>query len=401
MNGDINAFERGKADKRDTRDVNFLLLAIVISGVTTFMFYPLMTLELLARGESPTAAGLILGLLSGTGRILSGVMGRINARFGSRSLAVGGLIIRSAGLLFFAVHMPTAAYWVGAILASIGSSATALALKTELMRSSASRKTITLRSIAVNIGALIGPSIGGLLYVAYSFSTIVWIVVSSYVFLAVLLFSLVRFQAAEEAETQRDEGRKAGVRWGIDKPFAWLLMCTFVYWAIYSQWNLVVPIYAELGFGTPLGSTWVFTGNAVFILALQYVIIVKLFRDVASGVVLGLGFISFALAFLMLFSVPTPASVVTFATAFSLAELLISPTLDEITARLKANGQGMTRAYGITAAVGGVASLVCATAGGSLIDSWGSPGAVGFMILPLVGAGIIGSIALKQKKDQP
>ncbi|AKK08637.1 MFS transporter [Corynebacterium testudinoris] len=85
-----------------TSSTRLLLIAIVVSGITTFMFYPLITLELLDRGIGAGATGLILGLLSGTGRILSGLIGRVNARLGSRTLAVGGLALRSVGLLVFA-----------------------------------------------------------------------------------------------------------------------------------------------------------------------------------------------------------------------------------------------------------------------------------------------------------
>ncbi|WP_165242826.1 MFS transporter [Corynebacterium lizhenjunii] len=132
--------------------VGILLAAIVISGITTFMFYPLIALELIARGQSPGSAGLILGFLSGTGLILSGVIGALNARLGSKALAVAGLVVRTAGLLVFAFPVDTPVYIVGAIVASLGSSANGLAIKTELMRTSASRNTITLRSIAVNLG---------------------------------------------------------------------------------------------------------------------------------------------------------------------------------------------------------------------------------------------------------
>lgn len=42
----------------------------------------------------------------------------------------------------------------------IGSSASALGIKTELLRLSASRKLITMRSMAINSGAIVGPARG-------------------------------------------------------------------------------------------------------------------------------------------------------------------------------------------------------------------------------------------------
>ena len=96
------------------------LVAIVISGITTFMFYPLITLELIDRGVGAGATGLILGLLSGTGQILSGLIGTVNARLGSKTLAIGGLALRSVGLLVFAFDSSILLYAVGAVVASLG-----------------------------------------------------------------------------------------------------------------------------------------------------------------------------------------------------------------------------------------------------------------------------------------
>ncbi|QPK79280.1 MFS transporter [Corynebacterium lizhenjunii] len=394
--------------------VGILLAAIVISGITTFMFYPLIALELIARGQSPGSAGLILGFLSGTGLILSGVIGSLNARLGSKALAVAGLVVRTAGLLVFAFPVGTPVYIVGAIVASLGSSANGLAIKTELMRTSASRNTITLRSIAVNLGALVGPSVGGLLYLKISFTQIVYLATASYVLLAVVL-AFVKFQPpeADAAEAHAAKADTAAAQatvaphpaansgrgsTGLDGPFVLLLVCTFCYWAIYSQWNLVVPIYATAGFGTHLGSSWIFTGNAVLILALQYLLIVKALKNIAAEIILGAGFVLFEVAFLILLTSPSIISAIAFATVFSLAELLISPTLDEVTAQLRQSGSGLTKAFGITATVSGVASLLCSFGGGRLIDTFDAAGGVGALTLPVGLVGIGCAVALSRRK---
>ena len=384
--------------RRLASSTGVLLFAIVVSGITTFMFYPLITLEFLDRGIGAGPTGVVLGLLSGTGQILSGMIGRVNARLGSRALAIGGLALRSVGLLAFAFDSNLLLYAVGAVVASIGSSSTALALKTELMRASADRGTITMRSIAVNIGALVGPSIGGLVFVAASFSVIVFIAVISYVLLGAGLF-FVKFKPPEEvARTTRDDVSTARKARRIDRPFIVLLGCTLAYWGIYSQWPLVVPIYAESGFGTPLGSTWVYTGNAILILVLQYPLLVGLLKGVRSPYVLASGFLLFIGSFIVTPLPAGPATVIVFATLFSLAELLVSPTLDEITAQLRSEGAGLTRAYGATATVGGLSSLAGASVGGALIEHLGAPGSVVWLVLPLTALGFAGSIVLSRRK---
>ncbi|MDK7749786.1 MFS transporter [Brevibacterium sp. UMB10442] len=372
------------------------LVAIVISGITTFMFYPLITLELIDRGVGAGATGLILGLLSGTGQILSGLIGVVNARLGSKTLAIGGLVLRSVGLLVFAFDSTILMYAVGAVVASLGSSSTALALKTELMRASSDRRTITMRSIAVNLGALVGPSIGGVVFVVASFSVIVLSVVTSYVLLGLgLLF--VTFKPPEESgpgtKTRvRSDGRQ------LDWLFFVLIGCTLAYWGIYSQWPLVVPLYAESGFGTPLGSSWVYTGNAILILVLQYPLLVKLLKPVRSSYVLALGFLLFVGSFLVLPIPAGPATVILFATLFSVAELLVSPTLDEVTAQLRREGAGLTRAYGTTATAAGVSSLIGASAGGALIEHFDSPASVMYVAVPLAVLGFTGAVVLSRRK---
>ncbi|MDK8346899.1 MFS transporter [Brevibacterium sp. UMB1308A] len=372
------------------------LVAIVISGITTFMFYPLITLELIDRGVGAGATGLILGLLSGTGQILSGLIGAVNARLGSRTLAIGGLALRSVGLLVFAFDSNVLTYAVGAVVASLGSSSTALALKTELMRASSDRRTITMRSIAVNLGALVGPSIGGVVFVVASFSVIVLSVVTSYVLLGLgLLF--VKFKPPEESG-QDTKTRMRSDRRRLDRLFFVLIGCTLAYWGIYSQWPLVVPLYAESGFGTPLGSPWVYTGNAILILVLQYPLLVKLLKPVRSSYVLAIGFLLFVGSFLVLPIPAGPATVILFATLFSLAELLVSPTLDEVTAQLRREGTGLTRAYGATATAAGVSSLIGASAGGALIEHFDSPASVMYLAVPLAVLGFTGAVVLSRRK---
>lgn len=372
------------------------LVAIVISGITTFMFYPLITLELIDRGVGAGATGLILGLLSGTGQILSGLIGAVNARLGSKTLAIGGLALRSVGLLVFAFDSSILLYAVGAVVASLGSSSTALALKTELMRASSDRRTITMRSIAVNLGALVGPSIGGVVFVVASFSVIVLSVVTSYVLLGLgLLF--VKFKPPEESSQDAKTRIRSDER-RLDRLFFVLIGCTLAYWGIYSQWPLVVPLYAESGFGTPLGSSWVYTGNAILILVLQYPLLVKLLKPVRSSYVLAIGFLLFVGSFLVLPIPARPATVILFATFFSLAELLVSPTLDEVTAQLRREGTGLTRAYGTTATAAGVSSLIGASAGGALIEHFDSPASVMYLAVPLAVLGFTGAVVLSRRK---
>ncbi|MCA0977168.1 hypothetical protein LCM19_02185 [Qipengyuania flava] len=362
------------------------------------MFYPLVTLELFDRGQSAIAVGIILGLLSGTGQISSALIGRANFHWGSKRLAISGLVLRSAGLMVFALDANTLTYAAGAVVASIGSSSTALAIKTELMRTSISRETITLRSIAINIGALVGPAIGATLYVGASFSIIILVVVFSYASLACVLLA-VSFHQPETSERRPSSGYgKNQLSWYLEPSLVLISACVFAYWAIYAQWTLVVPILAAEGFGTPIASAWVFTGNAVLILLLQYPILVKGLVDLRSTRILLLGFASFVGTFAMLVLPKGIATVLAFATLFSFSELLISPTLDEVVGRLRGGSLGLTRAYGMVGTVGGVASVAGATAGGILIEMLGGTGGIFWLGAPMAVLGLWAGLALGRRE---
>ncbi len=77
-----------------------LLVAITISGISTFMIYPLLVFRLLDVGASIGEIGLILGALSGTGRVCSFIIGSANNRFGSK-LTVCYVPVSSSGLSAF------------------------------------------------------------------------------------------------------------------------------------------------------------------------------------------------------------------------------------------------------------------------------------------------------------
>jgi len=375
-----------------TVSTNMLLAAIVVSGVTTFMFYPLITLELLKRGQSTLAVGIILGLLSGVGPTLSIFIGQLNATIGSKRLTLTGLIFRSLGLCVFAFNTGTAAYALGAVVASLASRSLVLAIKTELMRTSTSRRMVALRSMMISIGALIGPSIGGILFLLGNFSIVVVIVVISYILLACALLT-VTFQPPEETVHES----LARLKWSdLNQPLLVLCACVFGYWTIYSFWPLIVPIIAKQGFGTPVASSWVYTFNAILILALQYWLIVKRLAEVTSTVLLGIGFTFFIAAFICL-SMPIGAlSVIVFAMLFSMGEMLVSPTLDEITGRIPTGTLGLTRAYGVTGTVGGIGSMLGAPIGGLLIDRSGTLSATLWFVIAMAVICISSALFLKK-----
>lgn len=370
-----------------------LLLAILVSGISTFMIYPLLTLQLLEYGLDFGKIGLILGVLSGTGRLASVVLGAINNKVGSKLTTCLGLVLRTVGISVFLFQTEIGIYLVFSALASLGSSATALGIKSELMRFSATRKYITLRSMAINSGAIIGPALGAGLYYVLNFNVILLVSVVAYLVLAITL-SFLKFSPPESKaiDTQQDSDCNAG---NSRRNFLAILSIAGLYWVVYSQWSIVVPVQAVSVFGSKEASNGIYIANAVIVLLFQYPLLVVLLKSVKDKTILLLGFTCFLPAFLTLFFNPGMFQVMIFCIAFSLGELFVSPTIDSQTAKLAPRSIGITRAYGIQDTVTGLCSIGGSAVGGILIAHFENIMGASFLCLPAALAAIVLSLLIK------
>ncbi|WEV66838.1 MFS transporter [Bifidobacterium sp. ESL0769] len=381
-----------------------LLLVVVVTGMTTYMLYPLLTVQLLKQGFNTADAGLILGVLSGVGPLCSSACGQVMSRTGAKPIAVAGLALRAGGLAVFATNATLPVYLVCSAAASLGSSSASLAVKTELLRRSTSRRMVTLRSMAVNSGALVGPAVGAGLFALLGFRRLVLISIALYAVLALLMI-LLRFsppegsrKASEDSSVAKDRREQSRKLFGRDSAFPILLALTFIYWTVYAQWSLVVPIGSYAGFHTQTASNAVYMGNAVFILLLQYPLLMHALGNVKDTTILLLGFASFVCAFGVLLAPTSALQVVVFALSFSLSELLISPTLDLLTGKIRAAGSMLGRAYGWTGTFSGIASLVGSSVGGWLIKVCNGISGVPLLCLPLVACSLFLIVLFKKKK---
>lgn len=72
-----------------------------------------------------------------------------------------------------------------------------------------------------------------------------------------------------------------------------------------------------------------------------------------------------------------------FCLGFSIAELLVSPSLDSQTAKVAPASLGLTRAYGIQDTITGIFSIAGSSIGGLVLQSVESPSATAFLCMPL------------------
>ncbi|QDZ41828.1 MFS transporter [Corynebacterium sp. sy039] len=370
----------------------FLLISILISGVSTFMLYPLLTFRLLDMGLNLTEVGVVLGALSGTGKILAYLIGTINSRVGSKLTACIGLILRTVGIAVFFFQVNTFIYVVFAALASLGSTATALGIKTELMRLSHSRKYITLRSMAINSGAIVGPALGAAFHYFFHFNTILIVSILAYVFLALLLailpFSQPEAQATSMENTSDGKGKDS---------FLLIAAIAGIYWIIYSQWSIIVPLMSENVFGVKEASNGIYIGNAVIVLCLQYPLLVLALKNVEDTSVMLLGFSSFIIAFGVLLPFSSMAQPLLFCLFFSIGELLVSPTIDSLAAKLAPSHMGLTKVYGMLDSAAGICAIIGSSLGGALIERWHSLQGSVIVCVPVAALSLIFISVIKRR----
>ncbi|ASN19085.1 hypothetical protein CGK93_04825 [Arthrobacter sp. YN] len=375
---------------------------IVVSGITTFMFLPLLTLELVQRGLGIASVGILVGSMTGSGQIASVFLGFLVARFGSKTMALCGLVIRAAGLSVFLFREDFTSYLVGSIVAGIGSTSVSLGIKTELLAVAGSRKLISLRSAAVNSGALLGPAIGAVLFQLTGFNTIIAASLISYLIMGVVV-AFLRFESSGgtlQGKGKHSEPGQDGPLFSekTRKPILVLLTLVAAYWFAYSQWNVLMPLTAKQAFGTDQASSWFYIANAALILGFQYLLLVHLLGRLKSARILLLGFGSLFAGFLVLALGWTAPAVIAYVVFFTLGETLVSPTLDETASRLSLGHKRLGKLFGLIGTISGAASVAGGALTGWILSAAGAPGLASTVGLLAGSIGILLSIRGLRKK---
>jgi MFS family permease len=391
-----------------------LLVAVLVTGVTTFMFLPLLAIDLTARGVRAGVMGAMVGLLAFSSQGFSLVTGLLLDRFGALRVLGCGFAFRIAGYLILGLSPGKAlAPLTGGIVAiGVGGSMLGLTIKTMLVTEPASspRAMLALRSTFVNVGVVVGPALGALTYRA-GFRVILLVCVLSHLVLAIRLVQ-VRANRPEPRRPAVAEATSANIEaWASSSPAEvpsgsasppgsapnhvsparagtvaaatqsavphpvwgaanWGTLCviTVAYWAIYSQLNTVVPVAVKAMTGTPTAISVIFTLNGALVVLFQYVLLQRVFKRADARTLLILGFVSFAIAYTILMSEAGWWSVLCFVLPLTLAEMLIGPSLDEQVVRV-APRHRTGRALGVLSTAAACGSLLGASLGGTLFEA--------------------------------
>ncbi|MFI9163463.1 MFS transporter [Kitasatospora aureofaciens] len=352
-----------------------LLTTVLATGVTTFMFLPLLALHLSATGTPVGRVGLLIALLSLCGQGFSVISGLLVDRVGARATTTAGFALRIAGYLLIAAGGPALIPGIAAV--GIGGSLLVLSVKARLVTEAAAhddtRGMLALRSTFGNVGVVLGPALGALAY-PLGFDTILAAAVLSHLLLGFHLTFLAKDEPTTPrpphtthpapAPTTPAHGRRGPVL---------LFTAAIAYWAIYSQLNTVIPLTAKALTGTSTAISVVFTLNGALVLLCQYALLRRHLAHLPPRTLLAAGFAAFALAYLALLPQAGWLSLLLFTVPATLAEMLIGPSLDEL-AVTTAPQRRTGRALGLLGLAGAIGSPLGAAAGTHLLQTLnGSP----------------------------
>ncbi|MCX5416803.1 MFS transporter [Streptomyces sp. NBC_00059] len=355
-----------------------LLMAVLLTGLTTFMFLPLLALHLTAQGLPAGRTGFLVGLLAFCGQGFSLAVGPLVDRAGARPVMLTGFGLRIVGyvLLVLGGADRTVLLVTGIAVVGVGGSLLGLSIKTLLVREEGDspRAMLALRSTFVNVGVVLGPALGALVYPPFGFRAVLAACVLSHAVLGLRLALLPAGATAEPAATAPSSG--PGPEHSARRPahgaavrhWAPLLLVGAAFWALYSQLNVLLPLTAADLTGSTRAISVVFTLNGVLVILFQYVLVARVFRRASPRMLLLAGFLAFGCAYAVLLPQAGWYSLLAFVLPVTLAEILIGPTLDE--QAVLAGSRGRTGlALGLISACGAVGSLLGSALGGLLVET--------------------------------
>jgi len=379
-----------------------LLLAVLLTGVTTFMFLPLLAIELIAQGLRPGVVGLLVGLLAFSSQGFSLLTGFLVDRFGPRAVTAMGFTLRIAGYVLLGLGGADrpAPLVAGIVGVGIGGSLLGLAIKTQLVAVGdvAPRTMLALRSTFVNIGVIAGPALGAVVY-PLGFRYILAACVLSHLVIGAQLLRRSheaaprRTLAGTAVPYNKEQGAVVWNRWR----WAVLIVLSMFYWVVYSQLTTVVPIVATTMTGSTAAISAVFVINGLTVVAFQYALLRHLLHRTASRTLLVVGFLAFACAYAALLPQAGWASLLVFVLPLALAEMLISPSLDEQAVQatsLRRTGL----ALGAMSAAGAVGSLLGSSGGGLLLEALQGGSGTWLVIMGVSVAAALGGLLLPRMR---
>lgn len=159
-----------------SRDLRLVSASLVFWGIGEGLFYVFQTLYLQEWGATPLQIGTILGAVGTTMALVQIPAGYLSDRLGSRPVMCGSWILGTLAALVMAAAPSLTAFTIGmmiysttSVIAPINTYVTSVRGKYSVARS------LTIVMVTYNLGAVIGPALGGLISSHWGLRSLYWI----------------------------------------------------------------------------------------------------------------------------------------------------------------------------------------------------------------------------------
>lgn len=312
------------------REVWVIITGLCIVAIGTYMVLPFFAIYLAQRLQLSTAEiGIALTVKMLTAQGLTLFSGMAADRFGPKRLMCWGLLLRAASFMAmpFARNL-TEVLVAGAVMgaASAMYMPSGKAAVATLVKAKQRVRALALRNTAGNIGVAVGPLVGA------------WLVktrpeLGFYISAAAALLCYVA--TILYVPSARRRGRRNPVSlqamWKlVATPGVWRLGAyTFMFWAVYSQFELTMPLYVEQLIPAT-GPTLLFSVNALLVILLQLPAASWVERRWAPWDALGVGMGIMGIGIAGMVVSGTRTGLIATMLVFTLGEILISPVMDNL-----------------------------------------------------------------------
>lgn len=313
-----------KSFKLMSLNVKIILFGVLITSISTFMLSPFLALYMNSKGFSAAEIGIILTASVISQQGLTFIGGMLGDRFSYRKIMIIGLIIRIIGYIFFLFASTMILFIIASSFAGIGGALLTPSTKASIAtEENLGGKAFALRNVAVNLGASLGPILGGLLY-KISFELVFLIAALIHLILLVLVVLYVKkFQNVMSNKMYIE--LKNIIK---DKNIIYLTIVSSIFWMVYSQLNLSIPLYSNLHLHMGALTSTIFALNGIIVILFQFGL-VSFFESKYTCVnILVYGMLFLATSFACILFIPNMVGIYIFIILFTVGEILVGPSID-------------------------------------------------------------------------
>ncbi len=316
--------------KQMSRETKIILFGVLLTGTSTFMLSPFLALYMNSKGFSASQIGIVLtsSLIFQQG--LSFVGGIAGDRFGYKKTLIVGLIVRTAGYMIFVFSNQLLLLITASSFVGIGGSLITPSTKASIAATEDERgKAFALRNVAVNMGASLGPILGGLLYNT-SFFIVFFLAAFTHITLLVLVIIFVKnFQGLKSNNIFVDFKKII-----TDLNIVRLTAITALFWLLYSQLNLSIPLYLKNQLHLESFTGTLFALNGILVIAFQYYLFALFEKKFTYTNILFYGMMFLAVSFAVISLIPNIAGLYFYIILFTVGEILIGPSIDNLASNM-------------------------------------------------------------------